>query len=258
MYQNILVEKKDGIERITVNRPQALNALNSQTRGELAQAFLDAQKDDAVKVVIITGAGDRAFTAGQDLEEAQQFNDDLARQWIVEHDKLYAAMLDLEKPLIARVNGVATGAGLQLGLLADIIIASENARFGAAEINIGIPCITGSGIMWHMISRHIIAEIIMTGRLLTAHEADKIGLINHVVPHDQLEDTVMETARLLATKPSLANALNKRWLRHLTEKHFEEVINYASEFHGIAYGTGEPQKLMKAFFEERARRKQAT
>src|SRR3990172_7782366 len=93
LYQNILVEKKDGIERITVNRPKAMNALNSQTRGELAQAFLEAQKDDAVKVVIITGAGDRAFTAGQDLEEAQQFNDDLDRKWIIEHDKLYTAMM---------------------------------------------------------------------------------------------------------------------------------------------------------------------
>lgn len=249
-FNNILLKKEDKVATVTINRPDKMNAMNSPTRKELVSAFTDAANDKEIRAVILTGAGDRAFSAGQDLSESQTFSVDQASPWIKEFGQVYDAIIDMPKPIIARLNGVTVGAGFQIALLCDMRIASENAKVAMTEINVGIPCITGSFLLYHIAGYFQAAELTLTGSVVDAKRAAELGVINRVVPTGELDSTISDLTDNLKEKPPGAMALQKEWLRWF-KRDLVEVSKNAEEIHTKAFDSGEPAEMMKKFLEKR-------
>jgi len=252
-YQTLILEKGE-IAKITLNRPEKLNALNQQLKNELVSAIDEVKRDPKTRVVIFKGAG-RAFCAGQDITETVSFKAEHAKEWIRGYDRLYNAIRSIDVPTIASIKGYAVGAGLQIALLMDIRIAAEDAKIGMTEINVGIPCITGSQcLLMAGMPFSKVVELIFTGDLIEAKEAEKLGIINKTVPADKLDEETEETAKKIASKPPVAESINKGWFRKLTSKMMQEAIEFAAEAHTKAYASGEPQKAMEAFLKKRKRK----
>ncbi|MEK3954514.1 enoyl-CoA hydratase/isomerase family protein [Psychrobacillus sp. FSL K6-1464] len=251
MYDNILCDLEEGIFTITINRESTYNSLSTNTKVEIAEAFQKADLQDDVKVIIITGAGNKSFCSGQDLAESQELNKEEAENWINEFDYLYRVIRKVKKPIIAAVNGYATGSGLQLALLADIRITSDTAKYGMTEINVGLPCVIGSTMFWEVMGKSRTIDLILTGRLLDAKEAERYGLVTRIVPADDLTNASKTLARELAEMPPTAVSINKRRFNQLSEHEFNSCMNYAVEAHTIGYSSGEPQAKMLEFFEKR-------
>jgi enoyl-CoA hydratase len=218
-YQHLLVEKQDGIALLTMNRPEVYNATNGRLHYELGRIWLDIGEDPEVRVAVITGAG-RAFSAGGDLDMIEGFLGDPAAiaSTMKEASDLVYNILNLDKPVISAINGIAVGAGLAVALLADISIASEEARFTDGHMRLGVGAGDHAVIIWPLLCGMAKAKrYLLTADFLDAREAERIGLVSLVVPHDQLMPTAMEFARKLATGPQPAIRWTKRalnqWLR---------------------------------------------
>jgi enoyl-CoA hydratase/carnithine racemase len=250
-YKNILLEKKAKVAKIIINRPEVLNALNRETRFEILGAFLELERDENINVIIITGSGDKAFSAGQDLNESVDFKEEGAKVWIEEHDRLYKGVINSTKAIIASLRGYSVGAGFQLALLADIRICSENAKFAFTEINVGIPTVTGTGTLWHLTNLANIKELVLTGDFIDANRAKEMSLVNRVVPDDELEKVVNEFAEKISKKPRTALMLNKKLFAKLTSSFFDDIFEEAARSHSMAFASGEPEKLMKKFLKKR-------
>ena len=201
-FQNIKVEKKDGIGKIILNRPEIMNPLNWQTISELGEAVADVERDDAVKVVIITGSG-RAFSAGGDLKflddvrEKPSRMDDFSQLFF----RVFGDLEDLPKPVIASINGMALAGGMELVMVCDLAIASEDAKLGDQHINFAIiPGGGGTQRLPRIVGLRRAKEILYTGKWISAAEAERIGLVNQVVPADKLEEATMELAKTLLGK----------------------------------------------------------
>lgn len=251
-YVNLLVERhNDGVAIVTFNRPEKLNALDQETRYALCAALRDLQDDHGTRAIVLTGAGGQAFAAGQDLSEAQEFDFERVATWIDEWSMVYDTIISLHKPTIAAINGYAVGAAFQIALTCDLRIAAANARFGMPEIDDAIPCITGAWTLYEIVGRARTADMILTGRLIDAQEALNWGIINRVVPTEELLDTALDQARQLAAKSQLALRLNKERLRQLLMRDYEDTESFAKSAHGEAYGSGEPQRAMEDFLAKR-------
>lgn len=237
----------DGVVVMTINRPGNLNALTVELRHRLIEALRSFADDDRARVAILTGAGRRAFSAGQDLAEAREFDGERVDDWIDEWEELFDACLSCPKPLVAAVNGYAVGASLQLAAMCDIRIASDSARVGLPEVDDAIPCITGTWALADLIGHGLIADLILTGRLIDARYAERLGLFSHVVPPAQLLPLAQSIARDLAAKPPLAIGLNKANLRRLRWSSWPDAANEAKRAHGAAFGSGEPRESMDSF-----------
>jgi enoyl-CoA hydratase len=218
-YQHLIVDKQDGIALITMNRPEVYNATNNRLHYELGRIWLDIGEDPEVRVAIITGAG-KAFSAGGDLDMIETFLGDAAAiaNTMKEAGDIVYNMINLEKPVISAINGIAVGAGLAVALMADISIASENARFTDGHIRLGVGAGDHSVIIWPLLCGLARAKrYLLTADFLDAKEAERIGLVSMLVPHDQLMPTAMEFARKLASGPQPAIRWTKRalnqWLR---------------------------------------------
>lgn len=218
-YQHLMVEKQEGIAIITMNRPEVYNATNSRLHYELGRIWLDIGEDAEVRVAVITGAG-KAFSAGGDLDLIEQFLGDSRAigNTMKEAGEIVYNIINLEKPLISAINGIAVGAGLAVALMADISIASENARFTDGHIRLGVGAGDHSVIIWPLLCGMARAKrYLLTADFLDAKEAERIGLVSMVVPHEQLMSTAMEFAQKLATGPQHAIRWTKRalnqWLR---------------------------------------------
>ena len=252
-YQTLILEKGE-IAKITLNRPEKLNALNQQLKNELVSAINEVKRDPNTRVVIFKGAG-RAFCAGQDITETVFFKAEHAKGWIRGYDRLYNAIRSIDVPAIASIKGYAVGAGFQIALLMDIRIAAEDAKIGMTEIDVGIPCITGSQcLLMAGMPFSKVVELIFTGDLIEAKEAEKLGIINKTVPADKLDEETEEMAKKIASKPPVAESINKSWFRKLTSKMMQEAIEFAAEAYTKAYASGEPQKAMEAFLKKRKRK----
>jgi enoyl-CoA hydratase len=218
-YQHLVVDKQEGIAHITMNRPEVYNAANGRMHYELGRIWLDLGEDADVRVAVITGAG-QAFSAGGDLDLIESFLEDaeaIARTMKEASDIVYN-IINLEKPVISAINGIAVGAGLAVALMADISIASENARLTDGHIRLGVGAGDHSVIIWPLLCGMARAKrYLLTADFLDATEAERIGLVSMVVPHDQLMPTAMEFARKLAGGPQPAIRWTKRalnqWLR---------------------------------------------
>ena len=211
-YETILTSVEENVGTITINRPDVRNALSTQVLGDIRGALAEFRYDDEVGVVVFTGAGDRAFAAGADINELRErtFLDALASLMQAVYDEIE----DYEKPTIAAVNGLALGGGCELAMACDIRIASENARFGQPEVNLSIiPGAGGTQRLARLIGKGKATEMILTGEIIGAEEAHRVGLVTRVISSDELVDAVRETARSIMSKGPLAIRLAKLAIR---------------------------------------------
>lgn len=251
-YEHILVERLDsGVALIRLNRPERLNAIGDKMRQELASAFEALDEESTVMAVVLTGAGDRAFAAGQDLTEAVDFTPESIEGWIDSFNHLYSAIQNFDKATVAAVNGYAVGAGLQIALLCDLRIASERARFGMPEIDDAVPCITGTWTLYELVGRGRTADMILTGRLLDADEALQWGLVSEVVSHERLPEIAIRWAEQLGSKSQLALRLNKQRLRELLARELDNAEAFAKWAHAECFRAGEAQAAITDFLERR-------
>jgi enoyl-CoA hydratase/carnithine racemase len=255
MYQFIKVEKQAEVAVLTLDRPEVLNAWHAPMRTEITAALGVLNGDQAVRAIVITGAGDRAFSAGQDLSETKTFDPDRAALWIDEWRALYGVIRDLDKPLVAALNGVAAGSAFQVALLADVRVGHPGTRMGQPEINSGIASTLGPWLMQGMLGLSRTIELTLTGRMMDGEECHAVGLVHYLVPQDQVMDKALEVARLLAAKPPVAMRLDKRRFREVTQPGFDEALAAGVRTQREAYASGEPQAMMARFFAERAKRR---
>jgi enoyl-CoA hydratase len=247
-YQNIICEKEENIAIITFNRPDAMNALNNQTRAEFREAIATVAADDQIKVVILTGNG-KAFVAGSDIKEFNQTTPYVAHNI----NRLGEMVEKLEKPVIAAVNGFCLGGGNEIAMGCDIIIASDKARFGQTEINIGIiPGGGGTQRLPRLIGVCRAKELIYTGDIIGADEAYRLGLVNRVVPPDQLMPTAKELAKKIAAKSAAALRLAKTAINRGMQTNLESGLKYEYELYSLALSLEDKTEGVNAFLEKRA------
>ena len=251
--ENIRTENKDGILIITIDRPKVLNALNAQTVGEIGDAFHAARFDDTVKAVILTGAGEKAFVAGADINELAQCNALTGKTTAEKGQRIFLAIERFPKPVIAAVNGFALGGGCELALACHIRIASENAKLGLPEVTLGIiPGYGGTQRMARLLGKGKALELILTGDRIDAAEAERIGLVNKVVPADQLMSTCEELARKIMSRGPLAVTAAIEAVMSGSEMPFEEGQFLEAALFGLLCATEDTKEGMQAFIERRA------
>jgi 2-(1,2-epoxy-1,2-dihydrophenyl)acetyl-CoA isomerase len=249
-YETILVEVADAVATITLNRPDSLNALNTVMRRELLAAFKASGRDEAVRAVVLTGAG-RGFCSGADLRGGAT---ERAYRRVLsdEYNPLIVAIRELPKPVIAAVNGVAAGAGVSLALACDLVYASDEARFIQAFIRIGLVADSGSTrTLVRTLGRHRAAQLIFSGEPLGAAEARAVGLVNEVVPGDQLAATVRAAASRLAAAPTRAIGLAKRAINHAEDALLAESLAMEASLQELAGRTQDHAEGAAAFGEKR-------
>lgn len=250
---NVRTENRDGVLVITIDRPKVLNALNAQTVAEIGQAF-DAARDDAsVKAVILTGGGEKAFVAGADINELAQMTPITGKATSESGQKVFRAIERFPKPVIAAVNGFALGGGCELALACHIRIASENAKLGLPEVTLGIiPGYGGTQRMARLLGKGKALELILTGDRIGAEEADRIGLVNKVVPADQLMATAEEMARKIASRGPLAVRAAIEAVMSGSEMPFDEGQLLEATLFGLLASSEDMKEGMGAFLEKRA------
>lgn len=254
--EDLLGETRDGVLILTINRLFRYNAWTSDLRDELARRLIAAGKDEAVRAVVLTGAGDRAFCSGQDLWEMQAYRDgSRIVEWLDRLTRCYDAVRSFEKPLVAAVNGVAAGSGFQVTQFCDLVIVHPGVRMGQTEINSGLPSIFGTWLMWERVGRRAI-ELSLQARLMDADEALRLGFAHEIVPQDQVLEAALAAANRLAAQPQQAFRMSKAANRLLDEERYRRALSLASEAYQEAFDAGIPQKEIERFFELRRIRKQ--
>ena len=255
MAEFIVTDRKGPVGVITLNRPEVLNAWNAAMREELVAALDAMEADDTVRAIILTGAGDRAFGAGQDLNETKTFNPDRAEQWIGEWERLYDRIRSLSKPIVAALNGIAAGSAFQVALLCDLRVGHPGVKMGQPEINSGIASTTGPWIMREIIGLARTIDLTLTGRLMDADECREVGVINRLVPQEQVMAEAFALAELLASKPPVAMRLDRQRFREMTEAGFRDCLAAGIRIQREAYASGEPARMMEEFLARRAAKK---
>ncbi|HUP63583.1 MAG TPA: enoyl-CoA hydratase-related protein [Thermoanaerobaculia bacterium] len=251
--ENVKTENRTGILIITVDRPKVLNALNAQTVQEIGEAFHAARYDDAVKCVILTGGGDKAFVAGADINELAQATPISGKQTAEKGQRVFLSIERFPKPVIAAINGFALGGGCELALACHIRIATEKAQFGLPEVTLGIiPGYGGTQRMARLLGKGKALELILTGDRVGAAEAERIGLVNRVVPADQLMATCEELARRIMSRGPLAVTAAIEAVMSGSEMPFEEGQFLEATLFGLLCATEDTKEGMKAFIEKRA------
>ncbi len=255
----IITEVTGGIGTVTLNKPWKLNAWDTPMRAEISAVLNGWNSDPAVKAIILTGAGERAFCAGQDLEETEKFQSGSeGANWFQSWQDFYNAIRGLDKPCLAALNGVAAGSAFQAVMLTDARVGHPGVRMGQPEIDAGIPSVTGPMLMLPRIGLARTMELTLTGRMMEAAEAASIGLINYLVPRpEDVMPKTREIAALMASKPVMAFRLNKQRFRQVTQEAFDEAFRNGGKIQAEAYASGEPQETMRRFFAERAARRKA-
>lgn len=251
---SILTSRSGPVGVITLNRPQVLNAWDKPMRDRLVAAFDAMEADAQIRAVVLTGASDRAFGAGQDFNEGKSFDPDRAEVWMGEWERLYDRMRSLSKPIVAALNGVAAGSAFQVALLCDMRIGHAGVRMGQPEINTGIASVTGPWMMRELIGLARTIDLTLTGRMMDAEECHHIGLINRLVPQGEVLCAAMTLAQQLAAKPPVAMRLNRQRLREMTESGFRDCLAAGIRIQRESFATGEPVRMMQDFLARRAAR----
>jgi enoyl-CoA hydratase len=247
-----LVFDKGAIATLTVNRPAALNALNRNVLEEMARVIREVRHDASVRVLIVTGAGDRAFVAGADIAAMAKMTPTEGLEFGRLGHRVMESFEDLAIPVIAAVNGFALGGGLELALACDLIIASEKARFGQPEINLGlIPGFGGTQRLPHRIGHNKARELIMTGEMFDAKTALEWHLANQVVPADQLIDTARKLAEKIASKSALALRQAKAALRAAVTMEQDVGLRFEQEAFGVVFASADRVEGTSAFVAKR-------
>ncbi|KEO54246.1 MAG: enoyl-CoA hydratase [Thioclava marina] len=249
-YQTLIVEIEDYVALIRLNRPEALNALNSQLLGELAEALKSAEENDKVRCIVITGS-EKAFAAGADIKEMSEksFVDMFTSDFFgVEAE----AIKRIRKPIIAAVSGYALGGGCELAMMCDFIICAENAKFGQPEINLGVIAgIGGTQRLTRFVGKSKAMDMHLTGRFMDAAEAERSGLVSRVVPNAKLIPEAMAAAQKIAEKSMLAAAAAKEAVNRSYETTMEEGILFERRLFHALFATEDQKEGMAAFLEKR-------
>lgn len=251
-YKNILQEQEGGILTITINRPSKLNALNKETIEELGMAFVAADLDESVKVIILIGSGDKAFVAGADIKEFSNFSPKEGKHLAAQGQKiLFDTVAKLDTPVIAAINGFALGGGLELAMAAHLRIASDNARMGLPEVSLGvIPGYGGTQRLPQLVGKGIAMEMIMTAGMINAEKALQYGLVNHVTTQEELLDKAKEIAEKISKNSAVAISAAIRAINAGYETGINGYQVEINEF-GESFGTEDFEEGTSAFLEKR-------
>jgi enoyl-CoA hydratase len=251
-YENIIYEANDGIATITFNRPKALNALNGALLGELSQALDDISADEDIRALVLTGAGDKSFVAGADITELATFNSLSAKVFAQKGHCIIRKLQQLPIVVIAAVNGFALGGGTEIAIACDFIYASENAKFGQPEINLGvIPGFGGTQRLPRLIGTNMAKELIFTGKMLSAAEALQVGLANKVVPQEQLMEDVMKTAGQIASKGKVSLREAKQAINRGMDVDLATGCGIEIDAFAISFASPDAKEGTTAFVEKR-------
>ncbi|MCE3271256.1 MAG: enoyl-CoA hydratase [Ramlibacter sp.] len=248
---SVLVERRGRVGTITLNKPEKLNAWDQPMRNRIVAALREFDADSSVGAVLLTGTGERAFSAGQDFAEAHDFDADRAEAWIREWETFYGTLRRLTKPVVAALNGTAAGSAFQVALLCDIRVGHDAVKMGQPEINSGIASITGPWIMKEILGMSRTTELTLTGRMMEARECRDIGILHHLVSRADVMAKSLQIAEELAAKAPLAMRLDRAWLADMTEEAFRTTIDAAIRVHRESYASGEPARKMEEFMAQR-------
>ncbi|MDI5983378.1 enoyl-CoA hydratase/isomerase family protein [Halomonas sp. M4R5S39] len=251
MSEHILTNKQGRVGVITLNRPEVLNAWHSEMRQQLIAALEEFTNDDSLGAIVLTGAGKRAFSAGQDLNETRSFDAERAKRWVGEWEMLYDKLRSSPKPIIAALNGVAAGSAFQVALLCDFRVAHADVRMGQPEINSGIASTTGPWIMREHLGLARTIDLTLSGRLMNADESHALGLTNRLVAADQVLPEALKLGEELADKPPVAMRLDRQRFKEITEPGFRDCLEAGVRIQGEAYASGEPARMMELFLKRR-------
>jgi enoyl-CoA hydratase len=251
-YKNILFEIKNNVGLVTVNRPDKLNALNGETINELEDVFSSIKNNPEVFVVVITGSGEKAFVAGADIAELNKLDVLSAKEFSEKGNRVYRMIETLDKPVIAAVNGFALGGGCELALACHIRIASDNAKFGQPEVNLGIiPGYGGTQRLARVVNSARALEMILTGDLVSAEEAYRIGLVNKVYPQSELLNSTFDLANKIISKGQQAIRLALKAVKATDNMSLVEGLNYEASLFALVCGTEDFKEGTAAFLEKR-------
>lgn len=252
MYKTLMYEKKENIGLLTINRPEKMNAISQELAAELSLFLDEIENDDELRVIVITGAGDKAFMAGADINELVDRDARLGRRVSRERQEIFSRIENLHVPVIAAVNGYALGAGLELALACSIRICSEKAQFGAPEVKLGIiPGDGGTQRLPRLVGQGRAMEMIITGDFIDAQEAYRIGLVNKVFPPEKLKEEAMELAKKIASRPPLAVRYAKEAVNRSQEGDSASGFALESYLHALSCTTEDKKEGVSAFLEKR-------
>lgn len=251
-FETIIPERKGAVAVIRLNRPDKLNAMNAKLKEEVAYALGELEKDDSVRVAVITGVGDKAFVAGADINEFAGKKP--VDQWqSYGQTSLYNVVDRFPKPIIAMINGYCLGGGCELAMACDIRVASDKAQLGQPEINIGIiPGGGGSQRLPRLVGLGKALELILTGDRIDATTAKQIGLVDEVVTHEELEERTMELAQKIAAKSPLAVRLAKAAVKASANMPLDQGLRYEQSLFSVVFSTEDKEEGVRAFREKRA------
>jgi enoyl-CoA hydratase len=251
-YKNLLLEIKENTAIVTVNRPDKLNALNAETITDLETAFMEISADDKIFVVVLTGSGEKAFVAGADISELNKLDVLSAKQFSERGNSVFNLIENLDKPVIAAVNGFALGGGCELALACHIRFAGENAKFGQPEVNLGlIPGYGGTQRLARAVNSARALEYILTGDMINAEEAFRIGLVNHVFPQPELKKKSLEFAEKISAKGQQAVRIALKAVRATHQMSLTQGLKYEASLFGLVCGTEDFREGTTAFLEKR-------
>ena len=252
MYKTLIYEKKENIGFLTINRPEKMNAISNELITELKKLLDEIEDDDELRVLVITGAGEKAFVAGADINELVNRDANLGRKVSRERQEVFSRIENLHVPVIAAVNGYALGGGLELALACSIRICSEDAQFGAPEVKLGIiPGDGGTQRLPRLVGLGRAMEIVLTGDFINAQEAFRIGLVNRIAPKEKLMENVLELAEKLASRPPLAVRFAKEAVNRSQEGASTSGFALESYLHALSCTTEDKKEGVAAFIEKR-------
>jgi len=247
----VLYEKKENIAVLTFNRPQALNALNTEVNLKLIELLLQAERDDDVKVVVLTGSGGKAFVAGGDIKEMYGKDAMGARAYALQAKRVTDTLWNLGKPVIAAINGLCLGGGMEYAMSCDLRTAAETAKFGQPEINIGImPGSAGTQRLPRLIGMTKAKELCFTGDMFDAQKALEMGLLNYIYPASSFLEESLALARKIAAKSGSSLKLIKSAMNRGTETDLETAALFEIDCFGLCFSTQEQKEGMKKFVEK--------
>ncbi|UCE18732.1 MAG: enoyl-CoA hydratase/isomerase family protein [Gemmatimonadota bacterium] len=251
-YKNILIDREEHVAVLTINRPDKMNALNDDVIAEMRAAFDELESDQEIRVIVVTGAGDKAFVAGADIKELSTLN---ALQGVAKSERGQVLMFNIanmNKPVIMAINGFALGGGCELAMAGDIRLASDKAKLGQPEITLGIiPGYGGTQRLPRLVGKGKALEILLTGKMIKAEEALQIGLVDKVVPHDSLMDEAKGLAKAMANLAPIALALIKKCVYYGLETDLKSGCTFESLQFGAVCTTDDMAEGTKAFLEKR-------
>ena len=248
----VTLGREGEIAIVTLNRPEVLNAVNGDLRDAFVAAMQRLNADESVRAVVITGAGERAFCAGQDLAVSSTLDAESIEPWMRAIGRFYQAVRDMDKPTVAALNGLAAGAGFQLALHCDMRVAHPEVKLSQPEVDAGLPSVLGSMIMREVMGLSRSTALALSCRAVDAEEAKRYGLLSLVVPREAVLSEALALARRLAAKPPVAVRLTRQRIREITQAAYDDAVEAAIRLQREAYATGEPQAAAARF---RARRR---